>query len=130
MLARAKYRPSTVPGVARTAQQPSWRDRLPPALREMVATPLTFKVFRDRELPAERCFGYDAQHDPCYYAHRFSIQELRSDDDEEFYACTLYGESLAAWRLHDGHWLIHRIVHSDEQCDEQGCYSLSPDMPR
>lgn len=130
MLARKNYQASAGYAKPRAEQQPPWRDRLPPALREMVVAPLAFEVFRESELAAERCFGYDAQRNPCYYAHCFSIQELRSDDDEEFYACTLYGESLVAWRLHDGLWLIHRIVQSDEQSDDRGCYSLSPDMPR
>ncbi|THG77213.1 hypothetical protein E5198_16795 [Pseudomonas sp. A-1] len=66
----------------------------------------------------------------CYYTHDFRVEELRTDDDEEFYVCTLYGESLAAWLLRDGRWLIHRIVRNDEHCEGQAFYSFSPAMPR
>jgi len=111
-----------------TGQQ--WRERLPLAWLAMVREPTRFEVFRDDELAAERCFGYDANRVACYYAHTFRIEELRTDDDEEFYVCTLYGESLVAWLLRDGRWLIHRIVRSDEHCEGQAFYSFSQSMPR
>lgn len=96
----------------------------------MVLEPTSFEVHRDEELAAERCFGYDANQIACYYAHSYSIQELRTDDDEEFYVGMLYGESLVAWLLHDGRWLIHRIVRTDEHCEGQAFYSFSQSMPR
>lgn len=107
-----------------------WRERLPLAWQAMVRAPVHFEVFRDDELGAERRFGYDANRVACHYAHAYRIEELRTDDDEEFYVCTLYGESLVAWLLHDGRWLIHRIVRNDEHCEGQSFYSFSQSMPR
>lgn len=110
-------------------EQP-WRKRLPADWCEMVTVPIAFEVFRDDELAAERCFGYDADSQRCYYAHRFCIEEPRSDDGEEFYSGTLYDESVTAWLLRDGRWLIHRIVRTDEHSEGQAFYSLSETMPR
>lgn len=107
-----------------------WREHLPAAWQAMVGEPTRFEVFRDDELDAERCFGYDAHRVACYYAHAYRIDELRTDDDEEFYVSTLYGEALEAWRLHDGRWLIHRIVRSDEHCAGRAFYSFGQSMPR
>jgi hypothetical protein len=109
---------------------PDWRDRLPAAWQGEVLTPVSFEVHRDAELAAARCFGYDARRSACYYAHHYAVTEWRSDDDEEFYLCTLYGETLAAWRLRDGRWLVHRRVCNDEQGEGHGFYSFSPAMPR
>jgi hypothetical protein len=113
------------------AQPPEpWHARLPADWRGLVRPPLRFEVFREPELKAERCFGYDAQRIACYYAHSYRIEELRTDDDEEFYLCTLYGETLTAWLLDDGRWLIHRLVRTDEHCPGQAFYSFSQSMPR
>lgn len=114
-------------------QQPGkrpWRDRLPAEWHAMVLEPTSFELYRDQELAAERCFGYDANQIACYYAHDYRVEELRTDDDEEFYVGTLYGESLVAWLLRDGRWLIHRIVRTDEHCEGQAFYSFSQGMPR
>lgn len=110
--------------------QRRWRERLPDEWQEMVLEPVRFEVHRDAELAAERCFGYDARRIACYYAHHYRVTEPRSDDDEEFYVGTLYGESLVAWLLLDGRWLIHRIVRTEEHGDGRAFYSFSPSMPR
>lgn len=112
------------------ADERPWRDRLPVAWREMAVVPIAFEVFRDDELAAERCFGYDADRQPCYYAHRYRIEEPRSDDGEEFYASTLHDEAVAAWLLRDGRWLIHRVVRADDHGEGQAFYSFSETMPR
>lgn len=111
-------------------EQPDWRQRVPLEGHAQVREPVTFEVHRDAELAAVRCFGYDAQRSACYYAHHYAVDEPRSDDDEEFYVCTLYGESLVAWQLRDGRWLVHRQLRSDEQGEGQAFYSFSPSMPR
>ncbi|ANQ87007.1 hypothetical protein dqs_3991 [Azoarcus olearius] len=107
-----------------------WHARLPVAWREMAVVPIAFRVHRDAELAAARCFGHDADDEPCYYAHRYRIDEPRSDDGEEFYAGVLHAESVAAWRLRDGRWLIHRVVRTDEHGEGQAFYSFSETMPR
>lgn len=107
-----------------------WWERLPAPWREMALPPLYFDLFRDEQLKAERVFGYDADDSACYYAHRYQLQEPRSDDGEEFYAATAYAESVAAWLLRDGRWLIHRVVRVGEDCNGQAFYSFSESMPR
>lgn len=110
--------------------QPPWREHLPLEWQGQVRLPLSFEVHRDGEVAAERRFGYDAQRIACYYAHDYAVTEWRSDDDEDFYLCTLYGETLAAWLLRDGRWLVHRRVCNDEQGEGHAFYSFSPAMPR
>ena len=128
MLYGYRYRKTATPAVA---QPPApWHARLPASWRSQVRAPRRFEVFREPELAAERCFGYDAKQVACYYAHSYCIDELRSDDDEEFYLCTLYGETLTAWLLDDGRWLIHRIVRTDEHGEGRAFYSFSQNMPR
>lgn len=108
----------------------AWRAELPADWREMAVAPIAFEVFRDGELAAERRFGYDADRVPCYYAHRFRIEEPRSDDGEEFYASVLHAEAVTAWRLRDGRWLIHRAVRAGEHSPQRAFYSFSEAMPR
>lgn len=109
--------------------EPWWR-RLPAEWREMAVPPLSYDVFREAELEAERMFGYDPDGRVCYYAHRYVLREPRSDDGEDFYSAAAYAESVAAWLLRDERWLIHRIVRVGEDCDGQSFYSFSDCMPR
>ena len=108
----------------------AWWHRLPAEWREMVVSPLSFDLFREAQLEAERVFGYAPDGLACYYAHHYLLQEPRSDDGEEFYAAAAYAESVVAWLLRDGRWLIHRIVRVGEDCDGQAFYSFSESMPR
>jgi hypothetical protein len=96
----------------------------------MAVPPLSFDLFREEQLEAERVFGYDADGMACYYAHRYQLREPRSDDGEEFYAAPSYGESVVAWLLRDERWLIHRIVRVGEHGEGQSFYSFSESMPR
>lgn len=63
---------------------------------------------------AHRVVGYDADGLPCYWAARYRLTELRSDDDDLFYEETVHAETLTAWRLRDERWLIHRTVYGDD----------------
>lgn len=117
--------------MAHADQQPQrdWRQRLPQEWRSRVQPPTSFRVHRDEELGAERSFGYGRSGKPCYYSHHFRITELCSDDDEEFYLHTLYGETLDAWLLLDGRWLVCRQLDNDEQGEGRLFYSFSKQMP-
>lgn len=114
---------------ADSGEQPWW-GRLPVEWRDVVVVPLSFDLFREAELDAERVFGYDPDGEACYYAHRYVLREPRSDDGEEFYAAAAYAESVAAWRLRDQRWLIHRTVQPGQDCAGQSFYSFSESMPR
>lgn len=82
------YRDRKIAAPAAEPPPAPWDARLPASWRSQVRAPRRFEVFREPELAAERCFGYDAKQVACYYAHSYCIDELRSDDDEEFYLCT------------------------------------------
>lgn len=121
-------------GAGRQPSQPPmrqhWRERLPEEWQEKVVAPQRFEVHREPQLEAERCFGYDVRQVACYYAHHYRVSEPHSDENEEPQIGTLYGESLVAWLLDDGRWLIHRIVHTAEHREGRAFYSFSPSMPR
>lgn len=105
--------------------------RLPQDWRDLVVVPLHVDVHEDYEIAASRALGYDEDEKPCFCTHDYVTGELLSDDDEEFYEVVTYAESLAAWRLRDGRWLIHRrIVAGLDDTRAQSFYSLSETMPR
>jgi hypothetical protein len=108
-----------------------WQQGLPKEWRDMAVGPLYFKHYEEYEIQAERSVGYDEDDAPCFCSHRFELNELRSEDGEEFYETTTYAESVTGWRLRDGRWLIHRIVVCHDDCrDVRGFYSFSETMPR
>lgn len=103
------------------AREVDWVERVPLLWRSLITGPLWVDVFRDQQAGAERWVGYDEDEDPCYCRYRFQVgggtQQHRED--------------LAAWRLRDGRWLIHRII----QCQADGgaaylFYAFSEHMPR
>jgi hypothetical protein len=61
-------------------------------------------------MPARRIVGHDIDGQPCFQAFDYRLVEPRSDDDEDFYPAVAYSESLSAWRLLDGRWLVHRRI--------------------
>jgi len=91
---------------------PSWQNALPREWRDRVVVPLSFRVFREFEIPARRVFGYDQDGAICYSAHDYRLIDVRSDDDEDFYETLVYAESVVAWRLTDGCWLVNRRIES------------------
>ena len=113
-----------------SAERHDWRHRLPAHWQPRVLAPVRFTRYREEELAAERVFGHSSRQLACYYRHHYRVTELYSDDDEDFYLFTLYGEELAAWLLHDGRWLVYRRVLNDEQGDGHGFYSFSRQIPR
>lgn len=114
-----------------SARQHPWLVGLPAAWRQQVCAPLCFEIHRDHELAAQRVFGRDEDGAPCYYAHRWTLSEPCSDDDEEFYLLPTAGESVTAWRLRDERWLVRRVVLASEHCaPSQPFYVFSDRMPR
>lgn len=113
----------------RPAEPTAWQTDLPSEWRAMVIAPLALTTYRDFEMAAERVVGRDEDDQPCYCASRFIVAETRSDDDEEYYQVAAYAESLSAWRLRDGRWLIHRFIMRDGERGI-GFYSFAERMPR
>jgi hypothetical protein len=109
----------------------NWQQDLPEDWRASVVEALDFTEFREYEMPACRTLGHDEAGDLCFYAHRFTLTESRSDDDEDFYEAITYSETVRGWRLRDGRWLIYRIVQNgDEASSGRGFYSFSEQAPR
>jgi hypothetical protein len=107
----------------------SWQQNLPSEWQDAVIAPLEIRTYRDYEMAAERIVGRDEDDAPCYCASRFIVTETRSDDDEEFYQVAAYAESLSAWRMRDGRWLIHRLITRDGERG-RSFYSFGDHMPR
>jgi hypothetical protein len=110
---------------------PNWRAQLPSEWREQVIPPRTFRVFREYEIAARRVIGYDNDQQPCYCAYDCRLVDLCSDDDEDFYTELAYRESVTAWRIQDGRWLIDRSVEAlgdNGNCER--CLSIETQMPR
>jgi hypothetical protein len=104
---------------------------LPPEWRDQVVAPRSFRVFREFEIPARRVLGDDGHGQACYSTHDYRLLDPRSDDDEEFYEALAYSESVIAWRLRDGRWLVYRRIESLGA--EGGCesrFSLEEHCPR
>lgn len=120
---------SSAPGGGREAEGMAWAAALPAAWRKAVVAPLSFEVFREYEVNAWRCVGRDEDGEPCYCAHAYLLNNLCSDDGEDFYEELAYGEALSAWRLRDGRWLAFRTVAGGGG-EVQRFHSLSESMPR
>lgn len=108
---------------------PDWSAGLPAEWREQVVVALDFVHFREYEMAATRCFGYDEDGQGCYYAHDYALEALRSDDDESFYQVVAHGESQRAWRLRDGRWLSLTQQHNEECAPRRPCFTLGERPP-
>ncbi|UHD17398.1 hypothetical protein [Thiocapsa bogorovii] len=118
------------PGLAPDCR-PSWREDLGPVWLDRVVPPRSFQVYRDHEIPARRVVGHDGDDVPCFQAYDYRRLDVRSDDDEEYYLAVAYSESLSAWRLHDGRWLVYRRVEPLGEEDAATCVlSIDDRMPR
>jgi len=94
-----------------------WKKLLESEWLPMVIVPMEFRTHHEDDLSATRTFGYDAEGRQCYYAHRFAISSLYSDDDDLYYESPAYRERVESWRLTDGRWLVYRLT------DKGGCSS-------
>lgn len=117
---------------ARDGATPSEDDGLallPPEWRSQVVAAIDIETHREYEMPASRCFGYDADGSRCFYAHDYAVETTRSDDDEEFYRVVAYGETVRAWRLRDGRWLVYRRLQAGDECEPQRGFFTLADTP-
>lgn len=111
--------------------RPAWIEHLGPPWLDLVITPRSFRVFRDDDVPARRVIGHDGDDTPCFQAYDYRRLDVRSDDDEEFYIAIAYSESVSAWRLHDGRWLVHRRIEPlGEEDAATSALSIDERMPR
>lgn len=108
-------------------QEVGWSERVPALWKGLTIGPLWVDVNRDTEAGAERWIGFDEDEQACYCRYRFQVPIGALDSGGQDW----YREDLAAWRMRDGRWLIHRIIHS--QADEKAAYAFyafSESMPR
>lgn len=108
-------------------QEVDWGERLPMLWRSLTVGPLWVDVNRDADAGAERWVGYDEEELPCYCRYRFQVPIGAISHGSK----GVYSEDLAAWRMRDGRWLIHRIIN----CQAEGktayaFYAFSESMPR
>ncbi|TAK98067.1 MAG: hypothetical protein EPO09_02860 [Aquabacterium sp.] len=120
-------RSSRLKRASHLGREVNWSDRVPTLWKDLTIGPLWVDVNRDPESGAERWMGYDEDEQPCYCRYRFEVAMGTLNNEGN----GLYREDLAAWRMRDGRWLIHRIIHS--QADEKAAYAFyafSESMPR
>ena len=116
---------------ARGTEDADWKRHLPASWAGLVVSPITFDVFSDFEIAADRAVGYDEDSQPCYCAHRYVMTALRSDDDDAYYEAPVYGEWLSAWLLRDERWLIfRRVIGNYDSGGAHSFFSFSDSMPR
>ena len=109
----------------------AWSEDLPWLLKDLVVTPVSFDMFQEYEMLADRICGRDAANQPCYCAFRLIRTQLRSDDDEVFYELPVYAETLTCWRLVDERWLTCRTTMLNfDDAAFQTHFSVSEAMPR
>jgi hypothetical protein len=123
-------RPS--PRTRRTQRQPAqanWRRGLPAEWCEQVIEPFDVDRFVEYEMAASRCLGYDIDGGICFYSHDYAVEEPRTDDDEEFYRVVTHGETVRAWRLRDGRWLIFRQQRTGDDCTPQRGFFILAETP-
>lgn len=111
-------------------QEVGWSERLPMLWRSLTVGPLWVDVNRDADAGAERWVGYDEEELPCYCRYRFQVPigdlgAINRDDEG------VYSEDLAAWRMRDGRWLIHRVINCHARAKTAyAFYAFSESMPR
>lgn len=108
-----------------------WSEGLPAEWREQVVAPLYFDHYKEYLVKAARILGRDEDDQPCYCAYCYVLE--KEPDPARPGRCRelTYAETVRAWRLRDGRWLIHRvIIRHGEQSKARGFFSLSPCMPR
>ena len=106
------------------AKDHDWMRYLPETWRDSVEAPLYVTEFREYEIDARRCVGYDADEQPCYTAHHYVLGPNTPGQP------AVYAEEMAAWRLRDERWLVFRMVSTNQANPPRGFYVISPDMPR
>lgn len=125
------HRDSSPPHSTRNVHGIQWQLNLPFAWKDLVVSPISFDIFREYEMAADRVLGYDEDESPCYCAFRYVLTGLCSDDDEMVYEAPIHAESLNAWRLRDGRWLTFRnVVGNTESGSTHSFFAFSESMPR
>ena len=86
---------------------------------------------REYEVPARRVLGYEDGGTPCFCSFDYRLFATRSDDDEDLYEVLVYAESLRAWRLRSGRWLVHRHLQPfGEEGETLTHFGFEARMPR
>lgn len=113
------------------ARELDWSERVPVLWRGLTVGPLWVDVFRDSQAGAERWVGYDEEEAPCYCRYRFQVDIGALGGEADGGVHPQYLEDLAAWRMRDGRWLIHRIIRCHADGDTSySFYAFSEQMPR
>lgn len=108
-----------------------WRAGLPREFDSTVLPPQLFELAIDYEVAAERILGRDAAGEPCYCSYQCVLTDLCCEDGDVFFEAPSFSESLRAWRLATGQWLVRRAVTTPDDPElERIEYRRSETMPR
>lgn len=120
-------RPNRAKRASHLGREVDWAARVPVLWRDLTIGPLWVDVHRDPDAGAERWMGYDEDEQPCYCRYRFQVPIGALNNAAD----SLFREDLAAWRMRDGRWLIHRIIHCHaDEATAYAFYAFSESMPR
>jgi len=109
----------------------AWSEDLPADYAAQVVAPVRFDITPEHEVAADRCLGTDALGQLSFCAFRYVETAMRSDDDVSYYAAPVYAETVTAWRLVDGRWLVRRSTIGNFDAGlARTRFVLQPDMPR
>lgn len=104
-----------------------WERHLPSSWRIEIASPTHIKRYREYEIKAERCVGYDAANQPCFTSYRVDSVDAHSQTSDE--NCMRRSSEMAAWRLNKNCWLVYQVNSSNTRVP-QGNYAFQSEMPR
>ena len=106
VLASAARTPALMP----TEPVPGWMIDLPEEYLRETQAPQRYESFEQPDMPRTyKILGYDGNGECCYYLHRYALNRVLLDDDDNFYEEESYFEEVKAWRLASGAWLSRNI---------------------
>ena len=114
---------------------PGWMIDLPEEYLPEIQAPQRYESFEQPDVPrAYKILGYDGKGECCYYLHRYALNRVLLDDEDNFYEEESYFEEVKAWRLSSGVWLSRNVsVGRAGDCLGRSLrpdYAILPSRPR
>ena len=127
--------PSSVGAVQRQTRRScndvQWWREVPWYLKDLVVPPVQFLIHQEYEIQADRTLGHDQWDAACYCAFRYVQRQLHAADCDPTPVAPVYAQTMDAWRLVDGNWLVLTRTFADFDSGHfQSDLTIHPTMPR